>query len=165
MAQVGAAVGQIDKATRRNAALDEASAAAAVSLKDQARQLVQVVAVFKLGHCGAAQGLAAAAQPPAHAPAASARPRGRRSPNRARNVVRQSFKPPPPGPTPLAWRQRPGRRTAAPTIGSHSQAQRGVTRGHAVALTGALRQRRLDAGLGVRRLDGSVASPASLRPP
>ncbi|MBE0549123.1 MAG: MCP four helix bundle domain-containing protein, partial [Rubrivivax sp.] len=50
VAQVGEAVSQMDKATQQNAALVEESAAAAESLRDQAQQLVQVVAVFKLGH-------------------------------------------------------------------------------------------------------------------
>lgn len=47
--QVGEAVTQMDQATQQNAALVEESAAAADSLKLQAAQLVQVVAVFKLG--------------------------------------------------------------------------------------------------------------------
>jgi methyl-accepting chemotaxis protein len=46
--QVGEAVSQMDQATQQNAALVEESAAAAESLKGQARQLVQAVAVFKL---------------------------------------------------------------------------------------------------------------------
>ena len=48
MAQVGEAVTQMDQATQQNAALVEQSAAAAQSLKQQAQQLVQAVAVFKL---------------------------------------------------------------------------------------------------------------------
>ncbi|MDP2018294.1 methyl-accepting chemotaxis protein [Hydrogenophaga sp.] len=48
VAQVGQAVSQIDQATQQNAALVEESAAAAASLKHQAQQLVQAVAVFKL---------------------------------------------------------------------------------------------------------------------
>ena len=47
MAQVGEAVTQMDQATQQNAALVEESAAAAESLKVQAQQLVQAVAVFK----------------------------------------------------------------------------------------------------------------------
>ncbi len=47
--QVGQAVSQMDQATQQNAALVEQSAAAAESLKQQAQQLVQAVAVFKLG--------------------------------------------------------------------------------------------------------------------
>lgn len=46
--QVGDAVSQMDQATQQNAALVEEGAAAAESLKDQAQQLVQAVAVFKL---------------------------------------------------------------------------------------------------------------------
>ena len=46
--QIGDAITQMDQATQQNAALVEESAAAAESLKDQARQLVQVVSVFKL---------------------------------------------------------------------------------------------------------------------
>jgi methyl-accepting chemotaxis protein len=48
IAQVGEAVSQMDQATQQNAALVEESAAAADSLKSQAQQLVQTVAVFKL---------------------------------------------------------------------------------------------------------------------
>jgi methyl-accepting chemotaxis protein len=48
--QVGEAVSQMDQATQQNAALVEESAAAAASLKGQAEQLVQSVAVFKLSH-------------------------------------------------------------------------------------------------------------------
>ncbi len=52
--QVGQAVTQMDQATQQNAALVEQSATAAESLKGQAQQLVQAVAVFKLPHDGAA---------------------------------------------------------------------------------------------------------------
>ena len=52
--QVSEAVSQMDRVTQQNAALVEQSAAAAESLKGQARQLVQTVAVFKLGREGAA---------------------------------------------------------------------------------------------------------------
>ncbi len=48
VSQVGVAVTQMDQATQQNAALVEESAAAAESLKVQAHQLVQAVAVFKL---------------------------------------------------------------------------------------------------------------------
>jgi methyl-accepting chemotaxis protein len=46
--QVGQAVTQMDQATQQNAALVEESAAAAESLRSQAQQLVQAVAVFRL---------------------------------------------------------------------------------------------------------------------
>jgi methyl-accepting chemotaxis protein len=49
VAQVGEAVGQMDQTTQQNAALVEQMAAAASGLKSQAQDLVQVVAVFKLG--------------------------------------------------------------------------------------------------------------------
>jgi methyl-accepting chemotaxis protein len=47
--QVNTAVNQLDQMTQQNAALVEESAAAAVSLKDQAARLAQVVAVFRVG--------------------------------------------------------------------------------------------------------------------
>jgi len=50
ISQVGDAVSQMDQVTQQNAALVEESAAAAESLKGQAQQLVQAVAVFKLLH-------------------------------------------------------------------------------------------------------------------
>jgi methyl-accepting chemotaxis protein len=49
VSQVGQAVTQMDQTTQQNAALVEQSAAAAESLQNQARQLVEAVAVFKLG--------------------------------------------------------------------------------------------------------------------
>jgi len=48
VAQVGEAVTQMDQATQQNAALVEEMAAAASSLKSQARELVDTVAVFQL---------------------------------------------------------------------------------------------------------------------
>jgi methyl-accepting chemotaxis protein len=49
VAQVGQAITQMDQVTQQNAALVEQIAAAAESLKTQAQELVQTVAVFKLG--------------------------------------------------------------------------------------------------------------------
>ncbi len=49
VSQVGEAVVQMDQVTQQNAALVEQMAAAASSLQNQASDLVQVVAVFKLG--------------------------------------------------------------------------------------------------------------------
>ena len=46
--QVGDAMSQMDQATQQNSALVEESAAAAESLKQQAQQLVQAVAIFRL---------------------------------------------------------------------------------------------------------------------
>jgi len=48
VSQVGEAVTQMDQATQQNAALVEEMAAAAASLKSQAHELVDTVAVFKL---------------------------------------------------------------------------------------------------------------------
>jgi len=49
VSQVGEAVTQMDQVTQQNAALVEEMAAAASSLRSQAQDLVQTVAVFKLG--------------------------------------------------------------------------------------------------------------------
>jgi methyl-accepting chemotaxis protein-1 (serine sensor receptor) len=49
VSQVGDAVTQMDQVTQQNAALVEEMAAAASSLRSQAQELVQTVAVFKLG--------------------------------------------------------------------------------------------------------------------
>ena len=48
VAQVGGAVGDMDRATQQNAALVEESAAAAESLLQQSQQLVRAVSVFRL---------------------------------------------------------------------------------------------------------------------
>ncbi|RYF07747.1 MAG: methyl-accepting chemotaxis protein, partial [Comamonadaceae bacterium] len=65
--QVGEAITQMDQTTQQNAALVEESAAAASSLKAQAGQLVDAVAVFRTGQDGRANRGAAL-----HAPAATA---------------------------------------------------------------------------------------------
>ncbi|ADX46803.1 methyl-accepting chemotaxis protein [Paracidovorax avenae] len=49
VSQVGEAVTQMDQATQQNAALVEQSAAAANALRSQAEQLVEAVAVFRVG--------------------------------------------------------------------------------------------------------------------
>ena len=48
VAQIGEAISQMDQVTQQNAALVEEMAAAASSLKSQAQDLVQTVAIFKL---------------------------------------------------------------------------------------------------------------------
>ena len=48
IAQVNAAIAQLDQGTQQNAALVEQSAAAADSLREQAQRLSEVVAVFRL---------------------------------------------------------------------------------------------------------------------
>jgi len=75
VAQVGEAVTQMDQATQQNAALVEEMAAAASSLRSQAQELVQTVAVFRLaqgqgvGVSAAPRAMAAPARPPVAAPA------------------------------------------------------------------------------------------------
>ena len=83
VAQVGEAITQMDQATQQNAALVEESAAAAESLKTQAGQLVQAVAVFKLDHLQH--------HAPAHVAAPAAASVERRGPDRAKNVTRPNF--------------------------------------------------------------------------
>ena len=88
VAQVGEAVSQMDQATQQNAALVEESAAAAESLKQQALQLVQAVAVFKT----ASGGLPAAVPATPVAPPQASHPAvERRGPGRAKNVARPTF--------------------------------------------------------------------------
>ena len=74
--QVGKAVSLMDQTTQQNAALVEESAAAAESLRGQARQLVDVVAVFSLRPGDASAGVAPprAASPGRAAPASRPRP-------------------------------------------------------------------------------------------
>ena len=80
VSQVGEAVTQMDQVTQQNAALVEEMAAAASSLRGQAADLVNTVAVFKLGAQGSntsvrkAAPQAPAAQAPAPMPAPAPRP-------------------------------------------------------------------------------------------
>jgi methyl-accepting chemotaxis protein len=81
VAQVGEAVTQMDQVTQQNAALVEESSAAAESLKTQARNLQEAVAVFQVGEdvvaAPTAKPATAAHKTPAHHPAkVTARPRG-----------------------------------------------------------------------------------------
>ncbi len=63
--QVNTAVSQLDQMTQQNAALVEESAAAAESLKDQARRLAEVVQVFRISAVAAAPVAARSAPTPA----------------------------------------------------------------------------------------------------
>ena len=75
VAQVGQAVTQMDQATQHNAALVQNSATAADKLRAQAAELVEAVAVFRLGNDAASakpvarQTTAPAARPPVSKPA------------------------------------------------------------------------------------------------
>jgi methyl-accepting chemotaxis protein len=68
--QVNQAVAQMDRVTQQNAALVEEAAAAAESLREQARQLVAAVSVFRLERAAVP-----AAQAPAPQPAVVSEPR------------------------------------------------------------------------------------------
>jgi methyl-accepting chemotaxis protein len=73
VSQVGEAVAQMDQVTQQNAALVEEMAAAANSLKSQAQDLVQTVAVFKLDTAdhGPMAGFPSAAKVRSHPPKAN----------------------------------------------------------------------------------------------
>ncbi|HOE41624.1 MAG TPA: methyl-accepting chemotaxis protein, partial [Rhodoferax sp.] len=60
VSQVGESVALMDQATQQNAALVEEMAAAASSLKTQAQELVDTVAVFKLDANDSHHGLTSA---------------------------------------------------------------------------------------------------------
>jgi methyl-accepting chemotaxis protein len=72
VSQVGEAVAQMDQVTQQNAALVEEMAAAASSLKTQAQELVQTVAVFKLSADDVTHTVVATAAVRSHPPKASA---------------------------------------------------------------------------------------------
>ncbi|MFJ5502714.1 methyl-accepting chemotaxis protein [Pectobacterium carotovorum] len=63
--QINLAVGQIDTTTQQNAALVEESAAAALSLQDQANSLARTVSVFNLGASYKSAALSRKAETPA----------------------------------------------------------------------------------------------------
>ena len=107
--QVGEAVSQMDQATQQNAALVEESAAAAESLKGQALQLVQAVAMFKLSDKADAGATYAAA------PAANATSGERRGPGSAKNVTRPAFKAKPAAATAQAMQPSPVASASAKT--------------------------------------------------
>jgi methyl-accepting chemotaxis protein len=99
VAQIGQAVMQMDQATQQNAALVEESAAAADNLRHQAGDLLQAVAVFRLG--GDVGMVAAPAAPAAVTRAAAPRPAAPRA------VAQRTASPP------RAALQRPASATAA----------------------------------------------------
>ncbi|MBQ4780312.1 HAMP domain-containing protein [Pectobacterium versatile] len=71
--QINLAVGQIDTTTQQNAALVEESAAAALSLQDQANSLARTVSVFNLGASYKSAALSRKAEAPALAAPKSGR--------------------------------------------------------------------------------------------
>ena len=102
VAQIGEAVSEMDKATQQNAALVEESAAAAQSLKLQAEQLVNTVAVFKLAPAEVQSKAEAAARPEARIGTE------RRGTERTTNVERPDFQRKPARPEPVAPAARTG---------------------------------------------------------
>ncbi|MCS4509595.1 methyl-accepting chemotaxis protein [Xylophilus ampelinus] len=116
VAQVGEAITQMDQVTQQNAALVEESAAAAASLKQQAQQLVDTVAVFQLDHGAMAARRAMAPTPAVPAPAAA---RAIASPPAASPVAvrRLSAQPAPAAPKPAT---RPTAAAPAPAKATQS---------------------------------------------
>jgi methyl-accepting chemotaxis protein len=97
--QVNDAVTQLDQMTQQNAALVEQCAATAESLKLQAQQLVQAVAVFRTGPADAPAARTTTGSPAAPKPTSAAAHTAwdgaeRRGPNRAKNVARLPKKTP-----------------------------------------------------------------------
>ena len=99
IAQVNAAISQLDQMTQQNAALVEQSAAAASSMKDQAHRLASVVATFKLGAdaLAVAPRVALRKAPPPRALSANPAPRALAAPVRRLAAPKLSApsKPPP----------------------------------------------------------------------
>ena len=89
--QVGMAVTQMDQVTQQNAALVEESAAAAQSLRVQAGQLVQAVAVFSLDESARSVDTESARSVDTESAASSPRHAGHLAPQRAANIVRPAF--------------------------------------------------------------------------
>ncbi|MCC4588561.1 methyl-accepting chemotaxis protein [Xanthomonas sp. NCPPB 1067] len=81
--QVNLTVTQMDEATQQNAALVEEATAAARAMEDQAGQLSDAVAIFKLHGAAAASSPAPARPAPAPAPRASAKTSAKTPPKRA----------------------------------------------------------------------------------
>ena len=99
--QVNGSVLQLDQMTQQNAALVEESAAAAESLKDQARRLSDVVSTFKLGSHGSPSSAYQSAAPVVHAKAPALAPRKPASPATTAKV-KASAAPKPRLPAPAA---------------------------------------------------------------
>ena len=89
VSQVGEAVTQMDQATQQNAALVEQMAAAASSMKTQAHDLVQAVAVFKLVHGAASHAPRQVAAPHRPAVAAMGKPKPLAAPARALGAAKK----------------------------------------------------------------------------
>jgi methyl-accepting chemotaxis protein len=97
VSQVSEAVKHMDQATQQNAALVEEMAAAASGLKSQAQELVDTVAVFKLG----TEGYTGATRAPAHRPQGVTAPAARALPAPARRPA-SALRTPVPAPPRIA---------------------------------------------------------------
>ena len=106
IAQVNTAVNQLDQMTQQNSALVEQSAAAADSLREQAMQLTQVVALFRVN------GSHTAPSVPPGPPAPSSRPR---------RACRRT--PPGPGQSPGSAPRNPGTQTGSGPAAQGQQPQ------------------------------------------
>jgi len=117
IAGVNTTVAQLDSATQQNAALVEQSAAAAESLREQARRLSETIAVFRVGDAPAAPRPATAStshstgHSPAHSAAAGAKPVRANPPQPAAGAARKAA-PVRPAPRPAAVAAPPA--SAAP---------------------------------------------------
>jgi len=92
--QVNIAITQMDDVTQQNAALVEQAAAAAESLEDQARQMVAVVARFKLEEGARSQSSAAAAPARASRPAPPRAKAPEKKPAPVPRAARTDLRPP-----------------------------------------------------------------------
>ncbi|MEZ5665572.1 MAG: methyl-accepting chemotaxis protein [Burkholderiaceae bacterium] len=115
ISQVGNAVSQMDQGTQQNAALVEESAAAAASLKTQAEQLVQAVAVFALSN-----DRSFGTSPPAATPVKPSQPASSATPSHTSSVKAKAAPAPAraPAPAPAKSTTRTATATATTTTGS-----------------------------------------------
>jgi methyl-accepting chemotaxis protein len=116
--QVGQAITQMDRGTQQNAALVEQSAAAAESLKQQARLLVDAVAVFKLDARAAAGANMTPDRLDAQPAPAARKPAPAKSP--VQMSVKTSPKPMPAPAAPASVRQGSAPGAQAATAGGHA---------------------------------------------
>ena len=112
VSQIGEAVVNMDTATQQNAALVEEMAAAAGSLKVQAQELVQVVAVFKLGSGELGAGTAMRSAPPSEDQPALRKPAPKALPPNKRTVPTAAVQTAGPAPAKLKPPAAPARPAA-----------------------------------------------------
>ena len=111
IAQVNGAISQLDQMTQQNAALVEESAAAAISLREQATKLAEVVSSFRV--TGAGSVAAVMRRAPSPAPAPAPRPASRPAPVK-KTVAPRPVPAPTTTPTPTPVSPPPAPKAAAP---------------------------------------------------